>query len=132
MRILKAGVIYFALVFGAGFVLGTVRTLWVTPRVGARTAELVEAPVMLAITIFVARRLVKGFSPPPDPVASLGMGFSALALMLVAEFTLVLGLRGLTIRQYFASRDSVAGAVYYFLLAVFALMPLLVARKQPR
>jgi hypothetical protein len=31
MQILKAGVIYFALVFSAGFVLGTVRTLWVVP-----------------------------------------------------------------------------------------------------
>ncbi|HKW98962.1 MAG TPA: hypothetical protein VJN43_14580 [Bryobacteraceae bacterium] len=132
MRILRAGAVYFALVFGAGFVLGTARTLWVTPRVGARTAELVEAPVMLAITILAARRLVKGFSPPPVPVASLGMGFSALVLMLVAEFTLVLGLRGLPIRQYLTSRDPVAGAVYYFLLAVFALMPFLMARKQPR
>jgi hypothetical protein len=29
VQILKAGVIYFALVFGTGLVLGTVRTLWV-------------------------------------------------------------------------------------------------------
>jgi hypothetical protein len=31
MPILKAGVLYFALVFGAGFVLGTIRTLWIVP-----------------------------------------------------------------------------------------------------
>jgi hypothetical protein len=37
MQILRAGVFYFALVFGAGFVLGTIRTLWVVPRVGTRT-----------------------------------------------------------------------------------------------
>ena len=29
MQILKGGVLYFALVFEAGFVLGTVRTFWV-------------------------------------------------------------------------------------------------------
>jgi len=28
MQILKAGILYFALVFGAGFVLGSIRILW--------------------------------------------------------------------------------------------------------
>ena len=51
MPILKAGVLYFALVFGAGFVLGTVRTIWVVPRVGTRTAELMETPIMLVVTL---------------------------------------------------------------------------------
>jgi hypothetical protein len=46
--ILKAGLIYFAIVFGAGFVLGTIRTLWVVPRLGTRMAELMETPIMLA------------------------------------------------------------------------------------
>jgi hypothetical protein len=32
MQILKAGSLYFALVFGAGFVLGPIRMLWVIPR----------------------------------------------------------------------------------------------------
>lgn len=49
MQISKAGVLYFALVFGAGFVLGTIRTLGVVPRVGARIAELMETPVMLVV-----------------------------------------------------------------------------------
>ena len=35
-KILKAGALYFALVFGAGFVLGTVRTLWILPSFGTR------------------------------------------------------------------------------------------------
>lgn len=58
MQILKAGVLYFVVVFGAGFVLGTVRTLWVFPHIGARMAELMEAPVMLVVTISVARWIV--------------------------------------------------------------------------
>jgi len=40
MQLLKAGILYFAAVFGAGFVLGLIRTLWVVPRLGARMAEL--------------------------------------------------------------------------------------------
>jgi hypothetical protein len=38
MQIVKAGTLYFALVFGVGFVLGTIRTRWVVPRVGTRMA----------------------------------------------------------------------------------------------
>ena len=129
MRILKAGVLYFALVFGAGFVLGTIRTLWIVPRVGTRMAELMETPIMLVITIFAARWTVRRLVVPSTPPARLGMGFVALGLLLVAEFTLVLWLRGLTIREYFASRDPVAGTVYYVMLAVFAVMPFLVARR---
>ncbi len=53
----------------------------------------------------------------------------ALGLMLVAEFTLALWLRGMTISEYFASRDPVSGTVYYALLGVFAVMPLLVAKR---
>jgi len=129
MPILKAGVLYFALVFGAGFVLGTIRTLWVVPRVGTRMAELMETPIMLVVTIVAARwtvlRLAVAFTPP----SRLGMGFIALGLLLVAELTLVLWLQGMSIREYFASRDPVAGTVYYVMLAVFAVMPLLLARR---
>ena len=58
MQALKAGVLYFALVFGAGFVLRTIRTLWVAPRVGTRKAELMEMPFMLVMTVVAARWLV--------------------------------------------------------------------------
>ena len=40
MRIVKAGVLYFAIVFGAGFALGPIRILWAVPRYGTRVAEL--------------------------------------------------------------------------------------------
>jgi len=129
MPILKAGVLYFALVFGAGFVLGTIRTLWIVPRVGTRTAELMETPIMLVITILAARWTVRRLAVPSVPSARLGMGFVALGLLLVAEFTLVLWLRGMSIREYLASRDPVAGTAYHVMLAVFAVMPLLVARR---
>ena len=127
MQVLKAGVLYFALVFGAGFVLGTVRTLWLVPRVGSRRAELMETPIMLVVTILVARWIVLRFAVPAVASARLGMGGITLFLLLLAEFGFVLWLQGQTIREYFASRDPVAGTVYYVMLAVFAAMPLLVA-----
>jgi len=53
-----------------------------------------------------------------------------LGLLLVAEFTLVLWLRGMSIREYLASRDPVAGTVYYVMLGVFAIVPLLVLENE--
>jgi hypothetical protein len=49
--------------------------------------------------------------------------------MLVAEFGFVLGLRGLSIREYLGTRDIASGTVYYVMLAVFAIMALLVALR---
>ncbi len=129
MQVLKAGVIYFALVFGAGFVLGTIGVLWVVPRFGERMAELMETPIMFVVTIFAARWIVRRLAVPFTLLSRLGMGCVALGLMLAAEFTLVLWLRGLTIAEYFENRDPVAGTVYYVMLGVFAIMPLLVARR---
>jgi hypothetical protein len=55
MQLRTAGALYFALAFGAGFVLGTIRVLWVVPRVGERTAELMETPIMLVVIMLAAR-----------------------------------------------------------------------------
>ena len=57
------------------------------------------------------------------------MGCIAIVLMLVAEFGFVLWIRGLSIKDYLATRDLVSGTVYYAMLVLFATMPLLVARK---
>lgn len=129
MRSLKAGALYFALVFGAGFVLGTIRVLWVVPALGTRAAELIEAPLMLAATILAARWVARRLSLAPKARARLPMGLVALALLLAAELTVVLEIRGLTFREYLSSRDPVAGTVYVVMLGIFAAMPSLVARK---
>jgi len=129
MQILKAGVLYVALVFGAGFVLGTVRTLWIVPRVGTRRAELMETPIMLVVTIVAARWIVLHFAVPSTPSSRLGMGCIALVLLLLAEFGFVLWLRGLSIRDYLATRDPVSGTVYYVMLAAFAVMPFLLRQN---
>ena len=130
MQILKAGLLYFALVFGAGFVLGPIRLLWVVPRFGTRIGELMETPIMFAITIAAARWVVRRLAVPSIPSRRLGMGGVALSLLLIGEFTLVLWLRGLSAREYLAGRDPVSGTVYYLILGVFAIMPLLVARRR--
>jgi hypothetical protein len=129
VQILKAGLTYFAIVFGIGFVFGAIRTVWVVPHVGTRLAELMETPFMFVVTIVAARWIVLHLAVPSSPTARLGMGGIALCLLLLAEFGLVLWLRGLSIRAYLATRDPVSGTVYYVMLGAFAFMPLLVANK---
>jgi hypothetical protein len=128
MTILKAGVLYFVRGFGVGFLLGPIRILWVVPRFGTRMAELMEMPIMFVISILAARWIVRRLAVPSTPSSRLGMGCVALGLVLSAEFTLVLWLQGLSISEYLASRDPVSGTVYYIMLGVFAIRPLLVAR----
>ena len=71
MRILRTALIYFALVFGAGFVLGPLRVLFVVPRIGPRAAELAEIPLMLVVIWFAARWIARRGAPPPAPGSSL-------------------------------------------------------------
>ena len=126
MQILKSGALYFALVFGAGFVLGTIRVLLVVPRIGTRTAELLETPVMVMVSFIAARWIIRRLVAPPTTTERIAIGFVALALLVSAEFTFVLWLQGLTISEYLVSRDPVAGTAYVIALGLFAVMPLFV------
>lgn len=128
-RSIGAALLYFALTFAAGFALGPVRILVLEPRIGARAAELAELPVMLGVSLLSANWTVRRFDVPPTFGARSTMGALALALMLLAEFGLVLPLRGMTLPEYFATRDPVSGAAYYAALVVMALLPLAVRRR---
>ena len=85
---LLPGVLYFILVFGAGFILGPIRVLWLVPRLGERWAELVELPVMVVVIVLAARFVVRRLAVPPTPRARLLMGALGLALTLAAECAL--------------------------------------------
>src|SRR3989304_8570757 len=125
MQILKAGAVYFALVFGAGFALGTIRPLWVVPTVGTRTAELMETPIMLVVVVLAAGWIVRRLGVPPGASRRLSVGLVALGLLLVAELTFVLWLQRLRIDEYLASRDPVAGTFYIGSPGVFVIILLL-------
>jgi hypothetical protein len=121
MLILRAALLYFALVFGAGFVLGSMRVIWVVPRLGARIAEIAEMPIMLAVIFAAAKWTLRRYELASSQ--RLMVGCIAFAFLVVAEFSIVLSIRGLSIGEYLATRDPVAGAVYYLMLGVFAMMP---------
>jgi len=128
MKTLKAGLTYFGIVFGIGFILGFVRVLWIVPQFGVRTAELAEMPLMFIAIVFTARWLVQHFDLQ-GLFERLKVGLIALILLLTLEFSVVLWLQGLTISDYFAKRDPVSSTVYFMMLLVFALMPIFMKKK---
>ncbi|HET6431114.1 hypothetical protein [Dyella sp.] len=124
MDTVKAGAGYFLWVFGAGFALACVRIPFLVPSFGMRVAELLEAPVMLAVIAWASYRLVRqhrGWSR----ARWLGAGLVALACLVAAELALAYGLDGRSPGQYIASRDPVSGGVYLASLVVFAVAPTL-------
>jgi hypothetical protein len=124
--VFKYGSIYFALVFAAGFALGTIRVLVVEPRIGTRYAELIEMPAMLFVIYQTAKYVVSKMPDTTSGIPYLIIGATALVFLLLFEFTLVLGLQGLTIDQYLNSRDGIAFSAYIFSLIIFGLMPWLI------
>lgn len=129
-RTLRSGVLYFAVVFGSGFVLGPIRILWAVPRFGTRMAELMEVPIMLVVIVIAARWVSRGRAATASQ--RLGIGGVALALVLIAELILVLPLRGVSIREYLASLDPVSGTVYHLSLGALWMMPWLVGTDRHR
>jgi hypothetical protein len=127
-RTIKAGTVYFALVFGAGFVLGSIRVPFLVPRLGERAAELIEMPFMFVAVLLSARFITKRFSLPANALPRLGAGFLALGLLVAAEVVLAVSLQDRMLAEYVASRDPVSGSVYLAMLALFAVMPFVIAR----
>jgi len=125
----KAGILYFVIVFAGGFVFGTIRVAWLVPQLGERNAELLEMPLMLIVTLLAARWVIHHLSLPSSPRLLLRVGLFALALLMGAEFTFVLGLRGLTFSEYLAGRDPVSGTAYLVMLGFFTLMPCLLGLR---
>ena len=123
IEVLTSSAVYFAMVFGAGFVFGTVRVTWLVPTVGVRVAELTELPLMLAVVFFAARWVNRRFLTERDQSARLIVGVVAFALLLLAELILGVTLSGLTPKEVFLNHDPVSGTAYYLSLCVFALMP---------
>ncbi len=128
LRTVKAGVAYFFLAFGAGFVMGAIRVTFLVPRLGERVAELIEMPFMFIVIVLAARFITSRFALPPTVLVRLGTGLLALGLLIAAELLLAAALQGWSLGEYVSSRDPVSGSVYLAMLALFAAMPLVITR----
>jgi hypothetical protein len=124
-RVLAAAVCYAGTVFAAGFLLGTIRVLWLERTTGALGAVALEVPVMLAISwgaaAWCARRLAVPARYPPR----LGMGGLAFAGLMLAEASMVVLLFGQSPIVILAGWATPAGALGLAGQVAFAAMPAL-------
>ena len=126
MRILKAGAIYFLLLFAIGWILGPIRELWVVPRFGRIAALLMEAVFMLIAMIISARWVMRRFDVHPTLGSTIPVGLVALGILVPAEIAGVLWVRGSSLQEYLASFATAPGVISAVMFLLFAAMPSLV------
>jgi len=122
-NILAAAALYFAVVFGVGFVLGPIRVLLLEPRVGSVGAVAIEAPFLLGAMVIASRIVPRALQVAPSTGSLLSVGIVALALQQIADLTVGVALRGIPPLEQVARLATPEGMVYAALLVLFATMP---------
>ncbi len=126
-RVLGAAAVYFAAVFAAGAVLGSMRQLVIAPRIGPVAALLIEAPLILAAAAYVAHKIVRSMSPSGTEAAA--MGTLAFAMLLIVEAQLARVLRGWSSSQWADQFRHTEGLIAIALYLGFAALPWLLHRR---
>ena len=123
-----AGILWFVVMFGLGFLLGPIRIFALEPYLGATGAVLVEAVPMLIAMWLLAPWIGRICAVPATTSARLGMGGVGLVLLLLAETAMGALLRGRGPGLWLERASTPDGQIYFALLGAFALMPLLRGR----
>ena len=128
-RALLAATAFFIALFALGFVLGTIRVLFVAPRFGSLAAILAEVPVMLFAAVYACRWAVRRWQVA-DALAIRGaMVVCFLTLLIVFETTLGKLLFERTLTEQGAALATPAGLVGISAQIVAALLPLFINRR---
>lgn len=132
MKLLRVGALLFAGVFALGFVLGSLRTVLLAPRLGELAAVAIELPVILAASWWWCGWLLRheaGRGLRVSGVGALLAGGIALGFLLLAELGLSIGLAGRSIGEHLALYAQPAHQLGLAGQCLFGLMPWL---RSPR
>ena len=129
VQALKAGLLYFTVVFIVAVALGAIRMLALAPNIGEPAAVLIETPFILAVSWFAADWLTLKFRVPRAIDPRLLMGAIALALLLLAELALSLLAFGRSIEEHFMAYLSAPGAIGLVAQLLYALIPAIQLRR---
>lgn len=120
--VLIAALAYWALVFAAGFALGTLRVTLLAPRIGDLAAVACEMPLMLGLSWISARAVLRRW-PLTARGARLVMGTLAFALLMAAEAVLAFLAFGQPLASWFETLGTMPGALGLAGQVAFALIP---------
>ena len=127
-RALIAGTAFFLALFALGFVLGTLRVVFVAPRFGELAATFAEVPVMLIAAFFACRWAVRHWRVPRTAAIRWTMVLWFLALLFTFETLLGVVLFGRTAAEQWAALAMPAGLIGLSAQITAALLPVLVGR----
>lgn len=125
LRVLGASVAYFIVVFGAGFLLGTLRTFLIAPQVGELAAVIGQVPVMLVVAWFACGWVLSMAQPPQSALGMILVGAVALGLLLIAEAAVSVTLAGIPLSEHFRSYSQPAALVGLAAQLLYACFPLI-------
>jgi hypothetical protein len=121
----RAGALYALIVFGVGFVLGTIRVLLMIPHIGETAAVLAEAPIMLAASWYVCRWSVERLEAPRSLPSRTVMGAVAFVTLMLAELALGVLAFGRPLAEQFGAYVTRAGAIGFAAQVIFAVFPVI-------
>jgi hypothetical protein len=119
------GLNYFLIVFTFAFCMGVARVLLVAPRLGPMAAVLIEVPILIAVSWFVSRYLLRNSVLSLLQLAL--MGLTAFILTMASEALLAEFLQGNSVAAWAASLATSIGLLGLAGQIIFALMPIFVA-----
>lgn len=129
-RALIAGTAYFLALFALGFVLGTIRVLFVAPHFGQFAATFAEVPVMLTAAFFACRWATGRWQVPRTIAIRWAMVLWFLALLLLFETLLGTTLFARTVAEQWAALATPAGLLGLSAQILAALLPLFVSKGE--
>lgn len=129
---IAAAIVYFAIVFAAGFMLGTLRVMVLEPQMGRASAVLAELPFMLVISFVVCRFVVKWCAVPERFLQRFAMGALALLLLIAAEIVVAMTLGAESLGTALVQMTDQANWAGLAGQALFGVMPVLILVRRAR
>lgn len=123
MVAILTGLVYFVIIFGFAFAMGVGRTLVIAPLLGETAAVLLEIPILVIASSFVARRITSNRFFTFRQLLSIGA--IAFTLTMVSEALLADVIRGQSIPQWTASLTKPLGLIGLGGQLISAMMPTL-------
>ena len=122
---LKAGCIYGAVIFILGIVLGSLREWVLAPVLGRTIVVLLEGPLILLASWWLAGWLIRAWRMPARVGQRLVMGAMAFAVLMAGEAAIAVFGFGRTLLAHLQAYASAKGMLELLPQLAFAMLPLL-------